>query len=154
MEIEPRQLLDVLRTTADLRPGNARRASAMPGYDGPQLTRLLSELLSAGLVVGTPVAGPFGDDFIVAGLTREGEDFLAGIQDEEAWTIVRSLAQDEWPSVTIPRLLVLTSRRSRASAHRPVSSAATLEHRATNGVAKNGVDWVANQGLEPRTKGL
>jgi hypothetical protein len=152
MDIEPRQLLNVLRTAADLRPGNARRASAMPGYDAPQLARLLSELLSEGMVVGVPVAGPFGDDFIVAGLTREGGEFLAGIQNEQVWAIVRLLADDQWPSVTIQRLVTLALRGSRAATHRPLATASTLESRANNGVAKNGADWVANQGLEPGPK--
>ena len=74
-------------------------------------------MLSAGLIVGVPVAGPFGDDFMLAGLTREGAEFLAGIQDEQVWTIVRAMADDQWSSVTISWLVTVVSRDSRATTH-------------------------------------
>src|SRR3954454_19199820 len=86
MELDRDLLRDVLRIAAELRPGQARRASSIVAYDTAGLTQLLTEMLAARLVIGAAVAGASGPEFILVGLTRTGGQLLADTGDDGSWS--------------------------------------------------------------------
>jgi hypothetical protein len=118
MDMDRELLRSVLRTAAELRPGEARRASSMQAYDTGLLTQLLTQMWEARLVLGAAVAGASGPEFILVGLTRTGGQLLADLGDDESWAAVQTLADDEWLELTVENLAAFASRQATANARR------------------------------------